>query len=179
MRIRILGIDPGLAELGWAVIEDLGTKYNLIASGTIITAHDANATRHNDLARRTNYIALELSVIIWLDLPDAAAIELWEYHGRDITPAAQQVQYVCGAIGEVLRRNCDIPRTLHSTQSVKSIVCGTRSATKREIQNRVRALCGLAPGLRLGEHEADAIAVAIAHSVRGRHALKRAAGGVP
>ena len=38
--MRILGIDPGLATMGWGVLDTSGSKHQLVECGAIITPPD-------------------------------------------------------------------------------------------------------------------------------------------
>ena len=69
--MRILGIDPGLAIVGYSIL-DIDTEhdsYTLVSSGSIQT------DKTKDDASRLNEISCDLEEIIKMFAPDEASIE--------------------------------------------------------------------------------------------------------
>ncbi|MEQ9449542.1 MAG: crossover junction endodeoxyribonuclease RuvC, partial [Rhodospirillaceae bacterium] len=66
--MRILGIDPGLRNLGWGLIESQGGKLRHLANGTCRTAK-------GDLAQRLLSLHRQLSEVCARFAPDTAAVE--------------------------------------------------------------------------------------------------------
>ena len=66
--IRIIGIDPGLRNMGWGVIETLGNSLKFVASGTVRS--DGKA----DLASRLCQLHDGLADVLHLHRPDEAAV---------------------------------------------------------------------------------------------------------
>ena len=67
--MRILGIDPGYAILGYGVVDTKGNKFKVIDYGAILT--DAKM----DMADRLKHIYFSLMEIIDRTEPDEAAVE--------------------------------------------------------------------------------------------------------
>ena len=67
--IRILGVDPGLRNTGWGLIEAAGSRLSFVACGSIQT--DAATS----LADRLASIHRALSALVELNPPDEAAVE--------------------------------------------------------------------------------------------------------
>ena len=68
-RVRIIGIDPGLRNTGWGVIEAEGSRLSYIADGTVHSDADA------PLATRLLQIHAQLAEVLKNFMPDEAAIE--------------------------------------------------------------------------------------------------------
>jgi len=67
--IRILGLDPGLARMGWGVVEMTGTRLVHVAHGVLTS--DAKA----DLGRRLMVLHEGLAIVIATQRPAAIAVE--------------------------------------------------------------------------------------------------------
>lgn len=59
-RVVILGIDPGIASCGWAVVD----RSRPIDCGTLVTERDSSLDRSVDLARRTQSIGLDVASLV-------------------------------------------------------------------------------------------------------------------
>jgi crossover junction endodeoxyribonuclease RuvC len=68
-KVRIIGIDPGLRNTGWGVIEAEGTRLSYVADGSVHSDADA------PLATRLLQIHTQLAEILQRYAPDEAAIE--------------------------------------------------------------------------------------------------------
>ncbi|MBI5246442.1 MAG: crossover junction endodeoxyribonuclease RuvC, partial [Elusimicrobia bacterium] len=66
---RVLGVDPGLAATGWAVLEPGPGRPRVVASGTLRTAPS------DDLGSRLALIARGLRAAIAAHRPGVAAVE--------------------------------------------------------------------------------------------------------
>ena len=67
--MRILGIDPGYAILGWGILDLKGNKFSVVDYGAVTT--DSKM----EMPLRLQHIYTELSAIIEEYRPDEAAIE--------------------------------------------------------------------------------------------------------
>ena len=67
--MRILGIDPGLATIGWGVIDTTGVKHKALAYGAIITPAGTSTEK------RLALIFAELEAIIKKYQPEVMAVE--------------------------------------------------------------------------------------------------------
>lgn len=160
----LLGIDPGTRHTGWGVIlvEPMRPP-RLVAHGVWTFAAGpgklaetrASCDRLNDelvaLHRGRGYFG-------------AVAWEAFVFFkGRQTTEAAE-VGRLIGTI-ESFARRYQLPHAEYPTQTVKSVVCGTRKASKDQVADRVRFLLGLTERPR-PSHAADALAVALCHSAK-------------
>ena len=67
--IRILGVDPGLRNMGWGVIEAEGSRLSFVACGTV------KSDQKQDMAERLKHLFEQLSEIVRQYQPDEAAVE--------------------------------------------------------------------------------------------------------
>ena len=66
--MRVLGVDPGLRNLGWGIIEVHGSRLSHVANGVIHSEGD-------DLALRLLSLHVALTAVVAEYRPDAAAVE--------------------------------------------------------------------------------------------------------
>ena len=67
--MRILGIDPGIATIGFGVVDTAGPRINLVKCGVITTP------AHTSLASRLKRIYDDMGELLELFKPDAVSIE--------------------------------------------------------------------------------------------------------
>ncbi len=149
--IRILGLDPSLSRTGWGLIEAEGNRLAHVAHGAI-------ATRAGDpLASRLKALHGALCAVIAAHTPHEAAVE-----EVFVNRNPQSTLKLGQARGVVLLAVGHLPVAEHATRLVKKAVVGTGAAEKAQVAAMVaRLLPGCGP---MGEDEADALAVAIAHA---------------
>ena len=70
--MRVLGIDPGLRNLGWGVIDVLGAKISHVANGI---CHSDSGEGEGVLAFRLAQLHSALTHVLQEYRPDAAAVE--------------------------------------------------------------------------------------------------------
>jgi len=151
---RVLAIDPGLASVGWAVLDaELdGARPELRESGVISTPSSAS------LVERVGTIAAELGAIDERVSPDLLAFESYTNYGRVHWNGVQTLY----AIGVIL--------ALAHLRGREVVSIGARSAklrigvtdgSKASVKLRVEHLLGLPKPVR-SEHAADAMAVGLA-----------------
>lgn len=152
----ILGIDPGLANTGWGVIEHAGSRFRCLGYGCVTTrAEEPTSAR---LAR----VHSELGEVIERYQPTEASVES-VYFGTNAKTAFATGQ----ARGVALLATADAGLVLgeYGPGEIKMAVVGTGGADKRQVQYMVRAILGL-PGDPQPDHAADALAAAICHAHR-------------
>ncbi len=122
--MRILGIDPGLAIVGYSILDTDKDDIILSASGSIQT--DKNKSD----SKRLLEIELDLQTIIDKYKPEVAAIEKLFYfrNQKTVIPVAE----ARGIILAVLERN-NIPIFEYTPIEVKQIITGYGRATKDEV----------------------------------------------
>jgi len=149
----IIGIDPGLHNAGWSVIKFDGLKYQFIACGTITT------NPKNEMQERLYKIATELKEVINTYRPQVAAIE--EVFVNKNNLSSLKLGHARGAIMVTLALE-NIKSFEYSATKVKKSITGVGRAEKQQIDMMVKILIPKATPKT--EHEADAIAIAIAHA---------------
>jgi crossover junction endodeoxyribonuclease RuvC len=156
--LRVVGIDPGLADCGFGVVELRGRKLESIDFGCWHTSAEM------PLARRLAELFTGVEALLERYQPDAVAIEE-SFVGRDAR-AALAVGQVRGAI-VVACAMTGTPCTEYPPASVKQAVCGYGRADKTQVQQMAKALLGLET-TPTPTHAADALAVAICHACAPR-----------
>ncbi len=169
--MRVLGIDPGLAITGYAVLEDGQGTAEVLEAGVIRTPSDET------LPRRLRTIFEEVAKLVEEYRPDALAVEE-VFFNRNVTTAMSVSQ----ARGVVLLAGSAIAHVASYTPlEVKRQICGYGRAKKPQMQSMVRRLLRMKE-LPKPDDAADALAVALCHLLRERsglrkYALPRAQGG--
>ena len=147
----VVGIDPGLANTGWGVIEQRGSRLRCLAYGCIVTG-TARST-----AERLSEIHDALLEVIARYSPDAAAIES-VYFSNNAKTAFATGQ----ARGVALLSASSLEVGEYGPGEIKLAVVGAGDADKRQVQYMVKAILGL-PVEPHPDHAADALAAAICH----------------
>lgn len=155
-----MGIDPGVANTGFGVVRVAGGQLTAVDGGVIEAPPDA------PLEARLARIHSELEQLIAWHQPAAVALENL-YFGKNVRSAITVGQARGVAMLAAAQRQ--IPCFDYTPQAVKMAVCGTGSAAKRQVQQMVGALLGLARPPE-SDHTADALAVAICHAGYARTA---------
>ena len=152
--MRILGIDPGIAIVGWSVVNIEKNENTLEISGSIQT--DKTKT---DSARLLE-IETDMQFIIEKYKPEFASIEKLFYfkNQKTIIPVAQ----ARGVILAVLERN-KIPIYEYTPIEVKQVITGYGRATKDEVAKIVKMSIKYKKLPKLDD-TLDSIAIALCHS---------------
>ena len=149
---RILGIDPGLTNAGWGIIDINGSSIHYVASGTI------TPPKKGDMAHRLSILMDELSKIIATYTPETTAIEeVFVNKNPNSTLRLGQAR----GVALVTPAMFNIPVMEYQNRTVKKSVVGTGTATKEQIHMMVKTL--LPTSTPDSEHSADALAIAITH----------------
>ncbi len=164
--MRVLGVDPGTARMGWGVVEGEEAP-RLVAYGTLTTPAG------RPLAERLHALYRDLQAVIAQHRPDTAALEEL-FFARNARTALAVGQARGAAL--VSLAAAGLPVYEYSPLEVKMAVTGYGGAEKAQVQEMVRALLSL-PAVPRPDDAADALAVAICHlhSARLQNLLARAA----
>ena len=156
--MRILGIDPGIAIMGYGVIETDGQRSVPLDFGCIIT------TAGTPMPDRLLAVYREVSEIIKRYQPDVMAVEKL-FFAKNANSAMQ----VGEARGVVVLAGChaDMPVYEYTPLQVKQAVVGYGRAEKQQVQQMVKILLGLAK-IPKPDDAADALAIAICHAHTGK-----------
>jgi crossover junction endodeoxyribonuclease RuvC len=150
--VIVLGIDPGLKNTGWGVIEQRGSALRCVAYGCIVTeSHEAVAER---LAR----IHAGIAGIVERYRPVECGIES-VYFSNNAKTAFATGQ----ARGAALLAVAGMDVGEYGPGEIKLATVGSGEADKRQVQYMVRTILGL-PHEPRPDHAADALAAAITHA---------------
>ena len=152
--MKILGIDPGMAIVGYGLIEMENESIQLLASGSIQT--DKKLTDSKRLLEIYN----DLTTIVKKYEPDCASIEelFFFKNQKTVIPVAE----ARGVILTVLE-TFNIPMFGYTPMEVKQVLTGYGRADKKEVEQMVRITLGDTKLPKLDD-TVDAIAIAICHS---------------
>ena len=160
--MRVLGIDPGLRNLGWGVIDAQGSRLSHVANGIL---HSEGA----DLALRLLSLHRQLTDVLRRFAPDAAAVE-HTFVNKDGAGTLKLGQ--ARAIALLVPAQFGLSVGEYAPNAVKKTVVGVGHAQKGQVEHMVRMQL---PGVTLaGPDAADALAVAICHAFQGAAATKLA-----
>ncbi len=162
----VMGIDPGLANTGWGIVEERRGECRCRAYGCIHTAADT------DLPARLRKIADELTGIVGRFHPQSAAIE-GIYFGANVRSAIPTAHARGAALVALSFAGVEVGE--YTPMQIKQAVVGTGAADKHQVTYMVRSLLHLDHDPK-PDHAADALACAICHANLGRtEALSRGA----
>jgi crossover junction endodeoxyribonuclease RuvC len=153
--MRILGIDPGLAIVGWAIVDfDRDLNPTPVDYGAIITDKGLN------VSTRLKEIYDDMHEIVNQFEPEACGVETLLFYNNAKT--AISVGEARGVVLLVLEEH-DLPIHDFTPLQVKDAVTGYGKADKRQVQENVKRFCKL-ESIPKPDDAADALAVAIATS---------------
>jgi crossover junction endodeoxyribonuclease RuvC len=154
--MKILGIDPGTATVGWGIIEVQGGKTTSVAYGHISTSKDLAPEK------RLAEIASDLETIIKQYQPEEAAVEeLFFFKNQKTIISVAQAR---GVILLTLENFC-VNISGYTPLEVKQALTNYGRAEKTQIQLMVQAILKL-PAIPQPDDTADALAIALCHASR-------------
>ena len=150
----ILGIDPGLANTGWGIVAQAGSRLACSAYGCISTS------KETPLAHRLQKIHEQMAAVIARFQPSCVGIEtVW--FGVNAQSAFATGQARGAALVACAEHDLEVLE--FSPSQIKLAVVGTGSAEKDQVQYMVRQLLALEDTPR-PDHAADALAAAICYT---------------
>lgn len=152
--MRILGIDPGVATVGFGVIEAQAGRQQMIQYGAITTPAG------QPLAARLVQIAQDMETLITQFQPDEMSIEEL-FFSKNITTGIA-VAHGRGVLLCAAER-CGIPLFEYTPGQVKMAVTGYGKAEKRQVMDMTRRLLNLS-AVPKPDDAADAVAIALCHA---------------
>lgn len=150
---RILGIDPGLANTGFGIIDCCNGKYRMVSYGVIETKCSCT---HSE---RLLSIYSRLQAVIDEFQPTEACMEAL-FFAKNVTSAIS-VAEAKGVVTLCLAQNA-IPVSEYKPNQIKKAVTGTAAAKKELVEKYVQLLLKLKT-VPSPDHAADALAGAICH----------------
>jgi crossover junction endodeoxyribonuclease RuvC len=158
---RIIGLDPGLRNTGWGVIEIEGSRLIYVADGSVHSHVDAT------LAERLLQIHVQVLEVLKQFTPDEAAIE--ETFVNTDARATLKLGQARGAV-MLAPASLKIPVSEYAPNTVKKSVVGAGHAEKMQVKHMVKML--LPKAVMKSADSVDALAIAICHANhRGAKAL--------
>lgn len=150
--MRVLGIDPGLRNMGWGVIEVSGSRLTHVANGVCRSSGD-------DLAARLLSLYQQLTDVIHTHSPDVAAVEQ-TFVNKDGAGTLKLGQ--ARGIAMLVPAQAGLPIGEYAPNAVKKAVVGVGHAEKHQVEHMIKLQL---PGVQLaGPDATDALAIAICHS---------------
>ncbi len=152
----ILGIDPGLATIGFGAVQKMGTKYRAVEYGAITTKP------HQIIEKRLCEIYDSVNELIARLRPDCIAIEEL-FFNSNVTTAIDVAQARGVILLAAYKNGVDLYE--YTPLEVKSSVVGYGRAEKQQVQYMVRLMLGLNETPK-PDDTADALALALCHGTR-------------
>lgn len=161
--MRIVGIDPGTARIGWGVIEGAKQRFTLVKYGCIET------DKSNQPYHRLQEIYQEVFGLLQTERPDQVVVERL-FFARNVTTAMGVSQ----ARGVILlaAANANLPVFEYTPLQVKQAVTGHGRAEKKQVQTMIKMLLHLTETPK-PDDAADALAVALTHGFTNTALLSR------
>ena len=151
--MRVIGVDPGLRQTGWGVIESEGSRLRHVANGVV------RSRREDDVAVRLLQLHGGLGEILDAHRPDAVAVEVTLANKN--AEATLKLGMARG-IALLSAALTGLPIGEYYPLNVKKAVVGNGHADKKQVAAMVRHLL---PGCEIATPDAaDALAVAICHA---------------
>lgn len=152
-KIRILGIDPGYAIVGFGVVDYDGRNFTPVEYGAVLTE------AHTPFTKRLNDIHTDIEFISEKFRPDCMAIEKLFFTTNQKTAIDVAQSRGVTVLSAAIR---GIPVYEYTPLQVKSAVVGYGKAEKQQVMEMTKNLLGLAYIPR-PDDAADALAIAICH----------------
>lgn len=152
--MRILGIDPGIATIGFGIVDSEEGKYRLVQCGVITTP------AHTSLSSRLNQIYDDMNQLLDLFKPDAVSVEELFFNTNITTGIA-----VAHGRGVILLacQKAGVRIFEYTPLQVKQSVVGYGRAEKKQVMEMVKRICQLSAPPK-PDDAADAVALALCHA---------------
>ena len=153
--MRVIGIDPGLRNMGWGVIDVEGSRLRHVANGVCCSAGD-------DLAARLLSLHSQLTRVFETYQPMTAAVEQ-TFVNKDGAGTLKLGQ--ARGIAMLVPAQAGVTVGEYAPNKVKKTVVGVGHADKGQVMHMVKIQM---PGIEIaGPDAADALAIAICHAHHG------------
>lgn len=150
--MRVLGVDPGLRNMGWGIIDARGGRISHVANGVC-------TSRSGALAGRLMSLHDQLTEIVRRFAPDTAAVEQ-TFVNKDGAGTLKLGQ--ARAIALLVPAQAGLEVGEYAPNAVKKTVVGVGHADKKQVDHMVRLQL---PGVEIaGADAADALAIALCHA---------------
>ena len=161
--MRILGIDPGIATVGFGVVEAERNRFRLLQCGVITTP------AHTSLSSRLEQLYQDMKQLLEAYRPDAVSVEELFFNTNITTGIA-----VAHGRGVILLacQQAGVKIFEYTPLQVKQSVVGYGRAEKKQVMDMVRRLCALKAAPK-PDDAADAVALALCHARSSTSLLNR------
>ena len=161
--MRILGIDPGIATVGFGVVEAERNLFRLLQCGVITTP------AHTSLSSRLDQLYQDMKQLLDAYRPDAVSVEELFFNTNITTGIA-----VAHGRGVILLacQQAGVKIFEYTPLQVKQSVVGYGRAEKKQVMDMVRRLCALKAAPK-PDDAADAVALALCHARSSTSLLNR------
>ena len=155
--MRILGIDPGYAIVGYGILDYSNTKFKVVDYGAITTPAGM------DFNKRLELIYDQMMLLFSKYNPEAMAIEKLFYNTN-----AKTVIDVAQARGVIMlsAQKNNVPSFEYTPLQVKQSVVGYGRAEKKQVQEMTKIILHL-ESVPKPDDTADALAMAVCHANTG------------
>lgn len=151
--VRIIGIDPGLRNTGWGVVESQGSSLRFVAAGTV------KSNGKTSLAERLCQLHDGLVEVLTSHGPDEAAVEN-TFVNKDASATLKLGQ--ARGIAMLVPARAGLLVSEYAPNAVKKAVIGVGHGDKTQIKLMVGML--LPKATYDSDDAADALAIAICHA---------------
>ena len=155
--MRILGIDPGYAIVGWGVLDFDNVHFSVVKYGAITTSPETA------FDKRLDEIYGDMNIVIDKFRPDCMSVEKL-YFNSNITTGIDVAQARGVIILSAVQHNVKIYE--YTPLQVKVAVTGYGRAEKHQVQEMTKNILGL-KSIPKPDDTADALALAITHGHTG------------
>lgn len=151
--MRVIGIDPGLRNMGWGVIDVNGPRISHVANGV------ARSAAADELSERLLSLYEQLCEVIATYQPDCAAVEQ-TFVNKDAVATLKLGQARGIALLAPAKAGLSIGE--YAPNAIKKAVVGVGHAAKEQVEHMIKLQM---PGVKLaGADAVDALAIAVCHS---------------
>lgn len=152
-KIRILGIDPGYAIVGFGVLDYDGVNFSPIEYGAVLTEAGV------PFPERLRAIHEDIEFIFNKFKPDCMAIERLYFTTNQKTAIDVAQARGITVLSAAIR---DVPVSEYTPLQVKLSVTGYGKAEKKQVMEMTKSILGLAQ-IPKPDDAADALAIAVCH----------------
>ena len=149
----ILAIDPGTIKMGYAIVQQSGSKLKLLSMGTLLL------TKYKDVYIRLKKIYDTVSELIETHSPTTFAIEA-PFYGKNVQSMLKLGRAQGVAIAAAMERNISV--TEYSPKKVKQAVTGNGNAAKEQVWKMLQQTLNIEENPKYFD-ASDALAVAVCH----------------
>ena len=161
--MRVLGIDPGLRNMGWGIIDVAGPRMTHVANGV------CHSLASDDLATRLLSLFDQMTHVVRTYEPDCAAVEQ-TFVNKDAVATLKLGQ--ARAVALLVPAQAGLPMGEYAPNALKKTVVGVGHAAKQQVEHMIKLQL---PGAKLaGPDAVDALAIAITHSYHAQSSSRLA-----